>query len=121
MIRVLVVAALFACGGSQPKPAPAPPPPPPADAAGAQPASGSGSAAVEIPAECTAYIAALEKLEGCTKLPPQSRDAMKGAVEQLKSQLPGAVAGGSDARAQVIQACQQGGDAVTQAAKGAGC
>jgi hypothetical protein len=121
MIRVFLVAVLFACGGSQSKPASAPPPPPPPDAAVAQPASGSGSAAVDIPAECTAYIAALEKLEGCAKLPPESKDAMKGAVEQLKSQLPGAVSGGPDARAQVIQACQQGGDAVTQAAKSAGC
>ena len=121
MIRLFLVAALLGCGGSQSKPAAAPPPPPPPDAAAAPVASGSGSAAVEIPPECDTYIAALEKLEACSKLPPDSKEAMKNAVEQLKAQLPGAVASSPEGRDAVVNACKQGTDAIAQAAKSAGC
>jgi hypothetical protein len=109
---------VLACGGSKPQRAPAPPPraPPPADAAVVVDAV---NAAVEMPADCQAYMDALDKLAGCPKLPPDSRDAMAEAVEQLKAQLPQALS--PEARANVIEACKQANDAIKQAFTSAGC
>jgi hypothetical protein len=114
MIRVVLVAVVLACGGSRPTPAPAPPPPPPADAAVAD------AAPEPPPPECTEYLAALQRLQDCPKM-ASAREQLRAAVESLKQGLAGAMQSSPEARAQLVKACTQGGEALAQAAKSAGC
>ncbi|MBL0214340.1 MAG: hypothetical protein IPQ07_10675 [Myxococcales bacterium] len=73
-----------------------------------------------MPAECEAYAQTLEVMAKCDKLPAQSRDAMKQAVQQMRKtyssmKLTGAM------RKQLVDACVQGDEASKQSIAGLGC
>jgi hypothetical protein len=78
------------------------------------------AAAGNLPASCRDYIATIEKLSTCPKLPAASRDAMVQAMNQAAAswsqmtQQPEAVAA-------LGNACQQGADALRQSLASLGC
>lgn len=81
----------------------------------------AGSAEVEIPAECQAYIAAVEKLGACRKLPPETEAKMEETVARLRGSLLQTLGRSPEARDALIDACKKGGEAVTHAMTSAGC
>jgi hypothetical protein len=92
----------------------------PAAAPAADPAAAPAAApAGDLPAECTDYKAALEKLATCDKLPAASKDAFKNAWTGIETSLTAATT--PEAKAAVGQACKAGADGVKQAATAAGC
>jgi hypothetical protein len=85
-----------------------------------KPVEGAGSAAApaagggDLPAECTDYKNAIDKLSSCDKMPQQARDALKNAYDQASAgwaNLP------AEAKANLATACKAGADAVMQSAK----
>lgn len=103
--------------------------PPVAPAPAAEPAA----PAVEPPApaatttgisECDAYVAAIEALGGCDRIPQASRDALKASATQMKASwkwddLPESAKAAAQSTAGV--SCRQATEAVQQAMKTAGC
>lgn len=135
-LPVVLLAALVACSGEkQPEAKPeaakeakaeakAPPPahaeaPKPAEPA---PAAG-GAAATGVP-ECDAYIAAIENLAKCDKLPQAARDSMKQSADTMKASwkwdgMPEEAK--KTAQAAAGSSCKQATDAVKQSMTAAGC
>jgi hypothetical protein len=77
-----------------------------------KPTEAKPAASGELPAECTEYKAAIEKLASCDKLPQQTRDALKQAYEQASAAWANVPAEG---KAALGTACKSAVDAVKQA------
>jgi hypothetical protein len=94
-----------------------------ADPAAVKPADPAPAAAAapagDLPAECSDYKAALEKLAACDKLPAASKDAFKNAWTGIETSLTASTT--PEAKSAVGQACKAGADGVKQAATAAGC
>ena len=71
------------------------------------------TAAGELPAECAAYKASIEKLASCDKLPQPTRDSLKGQFDLASGAWATVPADGKAAQA---AACKTADDAVKQAA-----
>ena len=78
----------------------------------------SASGADGMPPECADYAKLVERTMACKLMPPESRDAMKKALEMLTSN---AKALPPEALKSVADACKQGADALKQALSGIGC
>ena len=68
----------------------------------------------ELPAECTAYKATIEKLASCDKLAAQVRDGLKQTFDQASASWASLPAAG---KAGLATGCKAGTDAVLAAAK----
>ena len=96
--------------------------PPPETGSGSS-AEGSGSAAPAtegLPAECTEYKALVEKLSGCDKLPPASRDMLKKTFDDQSKAWANFDKLPADAKTALTSGCKQGADALKKSA-GATC
>jgi beta-aspartyl-peptidase (threonine type) len=76
-----------------------------------------GAESTGIP-ECDDYIAAVEKLGRCDKLPQAARDAMQDGVDQQRESWKHL---DSEGRRNSAQACRAGTDAIRQASSASGC
>jgi len=78
-----------------------------------KPEEAKPAAAGELPAECAAYKASIEKLASCDKLPQGTRDSLKGQFDLASGAWATVPADGKAAQA---AACKTADDAVKQAA-----
>jgi hypothetical protein len=86
--------------------------PPPADPGAGKPAAATG----DLPAECTEYKTLIEKLASCTKLPSQSRDALKQSFEATSKSWDQIGTMPPEGKTQMASACKTGVDALKQTA-----
>lgn len=70
-------------------------------------------AAGELPTECTAYKAAIDKLASCDKLPAASRDALKQAYDAASTQWANLPA---EQKTTLATGCKAAVDAIEQTA-----
>jgi len=77
-----------------------------------------------LPAECARYISRVDKLSHCERMPQAARDALRTSLDSLRQGLDFSSLTG-EARKTAIDAaenaCKQAGEAIDQAAQGAGC
>ncbi len=123
MKRLLLV--LAACGGTAVQPAPivantAPPAPAPAPAPPPPPPGPTEIAALppSAPAECLTYIAIIDSLMSCDKLPQEARDALKQGADAMRDGMTNAP---PEAIAAMRDGCKAGTDAMQQARGSLGC
>ncbi len=67
-----------------------------------------------VPYSCRQYEQLIEKVKICDKLPQASRDALKQALDAMKSGWAGYAAMPQEAKDALSSGCQQGVDALTQ-------
>lgn len=75
---------------------------------------------ITIPQQCEDYRATIMKVQQCTKLPQQTRDALRQGYEAMVNTRANAGDMPPEARAALADACKQGTDALKQAV-GATC
>ncbi len=77
-------------------------------------------AATGMPA-CDDYVAALAEYVECDKIPADVRDSTRQSIEQLRDAWRGMAGMSDDIKAQLIDGCKQGADAMRQARSAMGC
>ncbi len=92
-----------------------PPSPPPPDPAPAPTTSVTG-----VP-ECDAYVEAVRRFAGCSKLPQSSRDALEDSLATMTQAWSGPGTLSPDSQQMMADACTQGADAMRQSARMMGC
>jgi hypothetical protein len=105
-----------------PTPTPAPTTPPAAEPAKTETPPAGGAAATGVP-ECDEYIAAVEKLMTCDKIPQAARDAQKQGLDAMKQGWSTLADPNTppEAKKAAADGCKTAVDAVKQSASAAGC
>jgi hypothetical protein len=107
-----------------PAPAPAPAPTEPAKTEEAKPAEGAAAAPAAGGtgiAECDEYVAQIEKLAKCDKMPAEAKKPLQDAADAQKASWAGAKDMPAEGKAGLATGCKTGADAVKQAMTAAGC
>jgi hypothetical protein len=124
---LLLLCVLGACGGSDKQPAPAPvvsnvappaPPPTPPPAPPPPPTVEIAALPPTAPAECLAYIAIINSLMSCDKLPQETRDALQQGAIAMREGMVGAP---PEALAALRDSCKAGAEGMEQARGSLGC
>jgi hypothetical protein len=84
-------------------------------------AGGTMVAGGDLPPDCADYKAMIERLSTCSKMPQQSRDALKQSFEQMEKMWKDLGSMPPESKKAMGDACKQGADALRQAAQSTGC
>jgi hypothetical protein len=87
----------------------------------APPATKQVTVKKEVPASCKRYVALIDRLGRCDKMPAGSRDSMRQAMNTLRDSWKDIASFPDDAIKAMADGCQQAAEGVDGAGKAAGC